>query len=90
MDAGDSRLFHMTRREVTFLHLGPRPNSLDSFTQFVSRQKLGSKAGSTITGLPAFRVKSLAKSSLTLVECRPSLALVASFRMVLQALMASC
>ena len=27
MDAGDSRLFHMTRREVAFPHFGPRRDS---------------------------------------------------------------
>src|SRR5262249_44329458 len=45
---------------------------------------------SVITGLPAPRVKSLAKSNLTLVECRPNLALVECFRMVLEGLTASC
>ena len=71
-------------------HFGPRPNSLDFFTQFVSRQKLVSKAGSTFTGLPDSRVKSLAKLGLTSGECRPSLALVECFRMPLQGLTASC
>src|SRR6185312_13319878 len=47
------------------------------------------QATCTIIGLPAPNVKSLAKPSLTLVRCLPSLALVGCLRMVLLRLTAS-
>src|SRR5262245_53452410 len=49
----------------------------------------GAKATCTIIGLPIPNVRSLAKPSLTLVECPPSLTLVECLRMILQGLTAS-